>query len=525
MSEKVGIRPDVGVLGVLRNLNYQPWYALAEYVDNSIDSYLKNKEALLAIEGPDYRLYVEIEIDSTGKEIRILDNAAGIAAGDIGRALQVASPPPNRQGLSEFGMGMKAASCWFSPLWSIKTKALGEGVARVIKFDVDHIISSNIQELDVERRIMPATEHFTAIKLSRVANPPHKRTLTKIKSHLASIYRGFILSGDLVLTVNGDVLAYEMPEVLEAPLYSKSKGESVRWWQEVSFECGKGKSVRGFAAIRETGSTAEAGFSLFRRGRVIVGSHEEVYRPEAIFGRGNSYRSQRLFGEFHLEGFGVSHTKDGFQWDGCEEEFLELVEKALSNPAKPLLKQIDNYRKNAEKAGTAKKMEPSNASSGAQTKSVTTSSSYTLDFGQQGNNGNPQPKRESGVGNSTSNGSFTTSASPTNEVVRLKYNEAYWQVHIELSTSFAHHDWLEIGDHLIPKNAKATGGERLLGVRVAMTNPFLKQLAVSDATGSNTLTKLIASLAVARTLAMDGGATQTGLFLDFLGEVLAQPTL
>jgi len=39
-------------------------------------------------------------------------------------------------------------------------------------------------------------------------------------------------------------------------------------------------------------------------------------RPEFIFGTGNSYRRQRLIGEIHLEGFEVSHTKDGFQWGG-----------------------------------------------------------------------------------------------------------------------------------------------------------------------------------------------------------------
>lgn len=522
MSEKVGIRPDVGVLAVLRHLNYRPWYALAEYVDNSIDSYLKNKDALLAANGPGYRLRVAIEIDSTARVITILDNAAGISASDLGRALQVAAPPPNRKGLSEFGMGMKAASCWFSPLWGVKTKALGEGVARTVRFDVDSIVSNHTQELDVSLSEMPADAHFTAIKLSQVFEPPYKKTTTKIKSHLASIYRAFILSGELTITVNGDELTHEMPEVLVAPLYNSEGGQPIRWLQEVAFECKGGRSVRGFAAIRETGSTAEAGFSLFRRGRVIVGSHEDVYRPEALFGRGNSYRSQRLFGEFHLEGFGVSHTKDGFQWDGCEDEFLGQIEKALSSPTKPLLKQIDNYRKNADKAtGSPKKPEPSSPAptSGNGSPNVGGGPAAPVSKPQA----KPEPEPKSTGGSSTGSGSLF-SVPPATKTVRIKYNEAYWLVYVELSTSYAHHDWLEIGDHLIPKGSKSGAGERQLGVRVSMSHPFSKRLSANATTG-NTLADFAAGIAIARTLAVESGATQTGLLLDFLSEVLAQPIL
>ena len=37
----VNIQPDVGVLSVLPHLNYRPWYALAEFVDNSLESFLE----------------------------------------------------------------------------------------------------------------------------------------------------------------------------------------------------------------------------------------------------------------------------------------------------------------------------------------------------------------------------------------------------------------------------------------------------------------------------------------------------
>ena len=67
----------------------------------------------------------------------------------------------------------------------------------------------------------------------------------------------------------------------------------------------------GLLLMRPLSELAPAGI---RRGRLIEGSHEEGYRPEAVFGRSNSYRYQRLFGELELQGFEVSHTKDGFRW-------------------------------------------------------------------------------------------------------------------------------------------------------------------------------------------------------------------
>ena len=90
----------------------------------------------------------------------------------------------------------------------------------------------------------------------------------------------------------------------ETPAYGASRSNSI-----LAVAC----ALAGFAAIREVASTSRAGFALFRRRRLIQGSGDEGYRPALIFGGSNSYRYQRVFGELHLEGFEVSHTKDGFR--------------------------------------------------------------------------------------------------------------------------------------------------------------------------------------------------------------------
>src|SRR5712664_3508173 len=94
-SRRVNIRPGVGILSVLRHLNYKPWFAMAEFVDNSLQSYLQNRNALRRLQGDAYRLKVEMEIDRADEmRIKVRDNAAGIAKREYARAFRPAELPP-----------------------------------------------------------------------------------------------------------------------------------------------------------------------------------------------------------------------------------------------------------------------------------------------------------------------------------------------------------------------------------------------------------------------------------------------
>ena len=48
-KEKLNIRPTVGLLGLLKNMRYTEWYALGEFVDNAVQSYIANKKELKKI--------------------------------------------------------------------------------------------------------------------------------------------------------------------------------------------------------------------------------------------------------------------------------------------------------------------------------------------------------------------------------------------------------------------------------------------------------------------------------------------
>lgn len=346
----IEIRPEVTMLSVLRHLNYKPWFAIAEFIDNAVQSYASNRDALLALNGPDYRLKVDVRLDTAGPGLIVItDNAAGISAADFPRAFRAAQVPADRSGLSEFGMGMKSAACWFAQTWDVRTKALGEKVERTISFDVRHIVDNRIDCLNTIVRDEPSPAPYTVVTLRGLHHLPRGRAIGKIKGHLASIYRMFLRDGRLELNFNNEPLTYTPTAILKAVPYSSPgtpvpDAQPVEWKKAIDLDFGKGQRVTGFAALREVGSTPYAGFSLFRRDRLIEGSHDETYRPSFIFKQTNSYPYQRLFGELHIEGFEVSHTKDGFRWEEYEDVFLECLKDSLEAPPLDLIAQAENYR-------------------------------------------------------------------------------------------------------------------------------------------------------------------------------------
>ncbi|MGW8564761.1 ATP-binding protein [Isoptericola sp. NPDC055881] len=347
--ESISIVPGVSILGVLGHLNYEPWFALAEYVDNAIQSAETSHPQIVQLE-PAYRLNVDISYERhDGGRIVIVDNAGGIAYEDFPRAFKAAEVPPDRSGLSEFGMGMKSASIWFARNWRVVTTSIGDHTEYSIEFDMDTVLRDRVDNLQVTTSAVDADLHYTRIELWNLNQFLPGRTLGKVRDHLREIYRGFLKDDRVVLTVAGQAMEYEEPSILKASDVRSESNEAISkepqdWRKQVDFVFGDDIRVKGWAAIRAEGRTSGNGLSLFRRGRVIVGSGESPYRPARIYGAGNSYRSQRLFGELEITGLPVSHTKDGFQWHGREEDFEEKLRESLDAEPLPLLKQAEHFR-------------------------------------------------------------------------------------------------------------------------------------------------------------------------------------
>jgi hypothetical protein len=337
---RVPIRPQVGVFGVFEAVDYKQWFALAEFVDNSIQSALDLWEK----HGRAGPLHVTIQTASGADgTIVVKDDAGGIPLSRFSSAFEVGTPPPDASGLSVYGIGMKSAAAWFAGRVRITTTAFGEAVQRTVEYNFPDIITRGLQDLEVVEQPVQAGDHGTCIVLSELRNPIRTKTHAKVRDHLRSIYRHFIRDGSLILTYDGEPLQYEEPEVLVAPFH-RDGTEPLEWRKELDFTLSSGERVRGFAAVRKVGSAAGAGFSLFRRNRVITGLEDDPWRPAQIFGQGNSFRSQRVFGELHLDDVKVTYSKNGFVWKASEEELVQQLRQEVDAQPLPLLNQAEGYR-------------------------------------------------------------------------------------------------------------------------------------------------------------------------------------
>lgn len=344
--ENVSIKIQTGVYGQFRNLNNTAWYALGEYVDNAVQSFENNKSRLFEANNNQYQFEVRINIDKENDIIEIYDNAAGIDIDNFQRAFEPANIPIDNTGLHEFGMGMKTASIWLADYWSVRTAALDEDEERLVEFDLKKVLAEEKELLEVENVKKEMTTHFTLLTLTQLSkNAPSNHQIDKIKRHLLSIYRKFIRKGDMKLFINNEELIYEEPEILNAPFYNSTNDEPIEWKKEINFSTGKYK-VNGFIALLSTMSTNKVnGISLFRRGRVIEGSHDEKYRPKALCGQVGSPRYKRIFGELELEGFAVSFNKGSFQEQDDLEALMEALKTEISSKDFDLYNQAEKYIK------------------------------------------------------------------------------------------------------------------------------------------------------------------------------------
>jgi hypothetical protein len=346
MSEiqNVSIKIQPGVYNQFRNLNNKVWFALGEYVDNAVQSFENNKNLLKDRFSNQYQfqIHITIEFDT----IMIKDNAAGIDYNNFLRAFEPGNTMKDTSGLSEFGMGLKTASIWLADIWSVKTSALGEKESRFVEFDLDKVIDEEYEQLSVLTELENEDEHYTIITLKKLSkNAPSSHQLDKIKRHLTSIYRKFIRSGDLELYINDERMLYVEPEILKAPYYNSPNGISLLWKKEIKFKIDK-YTATGFIGLLSTMSSMELnGLSLFRRGRVIEGSHDQKYRPKVICGQPGSPRYKRIFGEIELEGFAVSFNKGSFQEQEDLEMLMEAIQKEISAKEFDLYTQGEKYIK------------------------------------------------------------------------------------------------------------------------------------------------------------------------------------
>ncbi|MDR2822379.1 MAG: ATP-binding protein [Acholeplasmatales bacterium] len=332
MKKQINIRPDTSVYSTYKRLSYQVASALAEFVDNSTQSFFDNKDKLYSKDKYFKGLRVDIRYEEdklNGDILTIEDNAYGMDEQNFKRAIILDKPPQKNNGRNEFGMGLKTAACWFGNLWSVESKELGSNYKYYAEMDIAAFQKYKGETIDIDEEPESPKEHYTKITIKNL-NQSIKgvNTIKKIKKLLGSTYRTDLRTGEIKIYYNDELLTFEFFD----PFIDK---EGKEWKKNIDFdilfregtEFEQQLNVNGFIAITIPGSTKSAGFTLLRRGRVVVGGEERNWRPQEIFGASNSFEYQRLYGEINLDEWPVSQAKDSFIWDNdsLEEKLISKL--------------------------------------------------------------------------------------------------------------------------------------------------------------------------------------------------------
>lgn len=341
----VDIRPDSDIYETYRRLSYRPWFAVAEFVDNATWNFQLYQEEIAEATGTEAVLSLDIFYNRDLGTLSVIDNAMGMNLAEFQRALQLAKPPKNTSGRSEFGMGLKTAACWLGPQWRVTSKRLGETVEYSALVDVYRLKADKPASLAIETTNgQDAGHHYTRVEVMGLTDYDRVfvgRTLGKIKSEIASMYRRDILSRQVQVSFNGERLEWSPP-----PLYVERVGdEEVVWRKELNLQI-HGRMVGGWIGLLAEGKAADAGFHIFRRGRLIQGGPSNGWKPWEVFRAPNSFQSQRLIGELDFDDWRVSHTKDAIDWSGPDE--AALLEK-LTEVASDYISKARESRKDGEK--------------------------------------------------------------------------------------------------------------------------------------------------------------------------------
>lgn len=321
---ELNIQPQAGVIGVFSRLNYKPWYAIAEFVDNSTQSFYSHQKELA--DAGIREVDVIINYDSENDILTIEDTAFGMEIEDFSRAVRIDSPPEKKDGRNEFGMGLKTAASWFGNIWSVRSTRLGSTNEYFTEINIPELRKNNVNVVSIKRTHTDTFAHGTTIIIrdvtKKIGSP---RTKNKIVDLLKSMYRRD-LNNDLVrIFYDGDALYYDEYDCLSF--------RNRTWRKELDFSFEFDKTthhVVGFVGILANGGFGRAGFALFRRNRVVVGGEDFNYKPDEIFGQAQSTIAHKLFGELDLDDFPINQAKDGFVWDdGLEETFIKELKAQI----------------------------------------------------------------------------------------------------------------------------------------------------------------------------------------------------
>jgi hypothetical protein len=202
-----------------------------------------------------------------------------------------------------------------------------------------------------------------------------------------------------------------------------------------------------------------------------------------------------VFGELHLEGFDVSFTKKGIQWDENLDAFLKILKDDISSKSFPLLQQAEQYRVRAtEKEYKAVKKILNETVSDLEKRAPQAVADVV----------NTAP-----IESESEHEELIKTEKTLHKEFEIRFNKVNWRISIELSYDPSLKELIEVGDSFIKDKSKESS-IRQIGIRLSLTHPFMIEFAGADTSKIEPILRMAAALGLSEVIAKSSGIKTQG---------------
>ena len=247
---------------MFRSLSFTPWYALGEFVDNSISSYFQNLKRLEAKYGSATCVTSGSPSTTGSGDWSSKKRRWDCSRQTFLRACAPASRPKDTSvGLNLHGVGMKAAAFWWGRRLTIETWPLGE--RRGWKVEIDLGESGTQPQGTAKVHAIPARSHSgTRITVDGLWQnaPVAGKTRATVTAYFLDLSQVPVRGGELQrwetrsahpvrLFVDGRQLSFDPPKLLSEPywptLMDPPRVDGELWRKKISGKTHTGKVIEG----------------------------------------------------------------------------------------------------------------------------------------------------------------------------------------------------------------------------------------------------------------------------------------
>lgn len=335
-EDDVDAQPDLGdVLDGYEGHSYKIWDAIAELVDNSVDSFQKNETKLKEAGRNTFK--IQIKVDNRNRKLMVHDNAFGMNRSELHRALKVAKKNKWQKGIGKYGLGLKTSASWFGKKWKVTTKQLGSNVEYTATVDIPYLVNNAINKIPIQAKPVVGQENqsYTTIEVEQGVREYAATSLSKCKETLAIMYQRLLAKPNFEIHWR-TTSTEELIQYVEPNIYTSTNPNGSTKVHDFPID-----GVETNSQIRITGrygiyppqrkQTPHAGVLIFWRNRLIVHREKNSYWPrwsddrgDNIFGVAGDLKRQRFFIQLNINDMDPTSLKDDFKWDKINPKQLAI---------------------------------------------------------------------------------------------------------------------------------------------------------------------------------------------------------